>query len=158
MNVTRWSPMDEMETMRRQMDRLLEQMIGSSSGRGFAGLPQLEAVRAFSPSIEIYSTDNEVVIKAELPGIDPTHVSVEVTAEAVHLTGELTKEEEIKEDNYYRSERQYGQFERLIPLPNRIKDAEAKATFEHGVLTIRAPLAEEVKKPQVRKLQIESKK
>ena len=141
--------------MRRQMDRMFDQMLGSSFGRSFGNLPQLEAVRAFVPNVEVYATDKEVVVKAELPGIDPKDVNLEVTEEAIHLTGELKKEEEIKEDNYYRTERQYGHFERVVPLPNRIKDAEAKATFKNGVLTIRAPLAEEVKKPQARKLKIE---
>jgi HSP20 family protein len=118
-------------------------------------LPTLEAGRAFMPSVEVYTTENEVVVKAELPGLEAKDVNVEVLEDAIHLTGELKKEEEIKEDNYYRSERQYGHFERMIPLPNRVKDSDAKATFKHGVLTVRAPLAEEVKKPQGRKLQIE---
>lgn len=156
MSIMRWSPLEEMETVRRQMDRLFDQMIGGSTfGRSFAGLPQLESARVFAPNVEVYTTDKEVVIQAELPGIDPKNVNVEITEEAVHLTGELKKEEEIKEDNYYRSERQYGHFERVVPLPNRIKDQEAKATFKNGLLTIRAPLAEEVKKPQARKLKIE---
>lgn len=156
MSLVRWSPFEEMETMRRQMDRMFDQMLGGSGlGRSFASLPQLESARVFAPNVEVYATDKDVVIKAELPGIDPKDVDVEITEEAVHLTGEMKREEEIKEDNYYRTERQYGHFERVIPLPNRIKDSEAKANFKNGVLTIRAPLAEEVKKPQGRKLQIE---
>lgn len=153
MSMVRWSPLEEMDVMRRQMDRLFDTVIGPGLGRGFTGL---EAARAFAPNLEVYTTDSEVVLKAELPGIGPEDVSIEVTEEAVHLSGELKKESEIKEDNYYRSERQYGHFERIIPLPNRIKDDQAKATFKDGVLTIRAPLAEAVKKPQARKLQIES--
>jgi HSP20 family protein len=153
MALMRWEPMGEIESMRRTMDRMLGQMLGGTST--LAGLPTLEAGRAFMPSVEVYTTENEVVVKAELPGLEAKDVNVEVLEDAVHLTGDLKKEEEIKEDNYYRSERQYGHFERMIPLPNRVKEGEAKANFKHGVLTIRAPLAEEVKKPQGRKLQIE---
>lgn len=108
------------------------------------------------PTVEVYQTDQEVVVKAELPGMQPDGVQVEITEDSVHLSGEFKQEDEIKEDNYFRSERQYGSFERMIPLPNRIKDGEAKASFKHGVLEIRAPLAEEVKRMQPRKLQIES--
>ncbi len=152
MALTRWEPLAEMESMRRAMDRVFEQFGG---GRMLGGLPSLEGGRGFAPSIEVYATDNEVVVSAELPGIGPDDVTVEITDEAVHLTGELKKESEIKEDNYYRTERQYGHFERVVPLPNRIKDDQAKASFKNGVLTIRAPFAEPVKKPQSRKLSID---
>lgn len=157
MGLVRWSPFEEMEVMRRQMDRMFDSMLGGPSvSRGFAGLPQLQGMQAFVPNIEVYTTEKEVVVKAELPGIDSKDLDIEVTAEVARLSGELKREEEVKEDNYYRTERSYGRFERVVPLPNRVKDAEAKASFKNGVLTIRAPLAEEVKKPQGRKLQIES--
>lgn len=152
MALQRWEPLAEMESMRRAMDRMFEQIGG---GRMFGGLPALEGLRGFAPSVEVYATDNEVVISAELPGLRPEDVSVEITEEAVHLSGEMKQESEIKEDNYYRTERQYGHFDRVIPLPNRIKEDAAKASFKHGVLTIRAPFAEPVKKPQSRKLQID---
>lgn len=151
MALMRWEPMGEIESMRRMMDRMFGQMLASP----LSGLPSLEGARAFSPNVEVYTTENEVVVKAELPGLEAKDVNVEITEDSIHLMGEMKKEEEVTEDNYYRTERQYGHFERLIPLPNRVKDTEAKAAFKHGMLTIRAPLAEEVKKPQSRKLQIE---
>jgi HSP20 family protein len=116
----------------------------------------MDVSRAMMPNVEVFATDTEVVVKAELPGMAPDQVEVEVTEDSIHLSGELKQEEVIKEDSYYRSERQFGQFERLIPLPNRIKDTEAKASFKNGILEIRAPLAEEVKRPAARKLEIES--
>ena len=149
MSMTRWEPLAEMDAMRHAMDRMFSQMLPA-----FGRLPSLD-LRAFSPNVEVYQTDKEVVIQAELPGIDPKHVTVEATEDSVHLSGELRKESEVKEDNYYRTERQFGQFDRIVPLPNRIRDQEVKATFKHGLLTIRAPLAEEVKRPQARKIRIE---
>jgi HSP20 family protein len=148
MSLIRWSPFEEVEAMRRQMDRMLEQFVGGQGGQS----PLLVTM----PRLEVYTTDDDVVIKAELPGMEPADVQVEVSEESVHITGELKREEEVNEDNYHRTERQFGSFERVIPLPNRIKEGEAKATFKNGVLTIRAPLAEVVKKPQARKLAIES--
>lgn len=150
MAMMRWEPMNELESMRR----MVEQMLGGSLA-GRMNLPTLDVGRAFLPNVEVYTTGDEVVVKAELPGIDPKDVNVEIMEDQVLLSGEMKKEEEIKEDNYYRTERQYGHFERDVPLPNRVKDDQAKAAFKNGVLTIRAPLAEAVKKPQGRKLEIE---
>lgn len=144
MSLVRWNPFDEMERMQQDMGRIFGRL--GMRGRG----------EAVMPTVEVYQTDQEVVVKAELPGMQPDGVQVEITEDSVHLSGEFKQEDEIKEDNYFRSERQYGSFERMIPLPNRIKDGEAKASFKHGVLEIRAPLAEEVKRMQPRKLQIES--
>lgn len=152
MSLIRWNPLEEMERMQHEMERLMGRF---GMMRGTGNLPQTDVARLLTPNVEVYTTDNEVVAKAELPGIEPGDVSVEITEEAIHLSGELKQEQEIKEDNYFRSERQYGRFERVIPLPNRIKEDEAKAAFKNGVLTIRAPLAEEVQKPKARKLQIE---
>ena len=150
MSLMRWKPQPEIESLRTQMDRLFDQMMGGF----FPGLPALEPTRSFLPSFEVYTTDHDLVVSAELPGIDPADVEVEVTPEAVHVSGELKQESEIKEDNYYRSERHYGRFERVLPLPYPVKDTEAKASYKHGVLTIRLPLAEAVKQPKTRKLAI----
>jgi HSP20 family protein len=150
MALKRWEPLGELEQMRRQMDR----MFGSVFGRGLPGLPGLERATTFMPNVEVYETDQDVVVNAELPGMDPKDVSVEITEDSIRLTGELSSSQEIKEDNYFRSERSYGHFERLVPLPNRIKDDEARATFKHGVLTVRAPLAEQVKRTRPHKIEI----
>ncbi|MEB3330192.1 MAG: Hsp20/alpha crystallin family protein [Candidatus Sericytochromatia bacterium] len=152
MALMRWEPLGELESMRRMMDRMMEHMGGS---RLFGHLPALEGSRAFMPNVEVYTGDNEVVATAELPGLDPEDVEVEITEDAIHLCGECKREEEIREDSYFRSERQYGRFDRTVALPERIKEAEARATFKNGVLTIRAPLAEPQKKAQARKLKIE---
>jgi HSP20 family protein len=141
--------------MRRVMDRMVDQMLGGAVA-GRMGLPSIEGGKVFLPNVEVYTTDGDVVVKAELPGLEAKDVHVEILEDQIVLSGELKKESEIKEDNYYRSERQYGHFERTVPLPERVKDAEAKAQFKNGVLTVRAPLAEAVKKPQGRKLDIEA--
>lgn len=151
MALMRWEPASDIETMRRQMDSLMGRLLGRGMGMG-TGLD----VQALLPNVEVYTTDNEVVVKAELAGMKPEDVEVEITEDSVHLHGENKREEEIQEDNYYHSERQFGRFDRVVSLPNRIKDDQAKASFKNGLLTIRAPLAEQVKRPQSHKLRIES--
>lgn len=146
----RWEPTSELEQMRRQVERMFENVLG----RGFAGMPQLGTTQAFMPNVEVYATGKDVVLNAELPGIDPKDVTVEITEDSVILFGETSSSSEIKEDTYFQSERQYGRFERVIPLPERIKDQEAKATFKNGLLTVRAPLMEPIKRQQPHKVTI----
>ena len=152
MAIQRWEPLTEMDGMRRMLDRMVESMW---PGFGRMGTGALDAPRLIVPNIEVYIKDDEAVITAELPGLDPKDVKVEITPEAVHITGEVRREEEVTEDNYFRSERQFGRLERVLPLPQRVREEDAKATFNHGILTIRAPLAAPQQKPKVRQLQIE---
>ena len=152
MSLTAWNPISELEVMRRQMDRMFNQVMTPG-----ASLPRWELARPFMPNVDVYTSGKELVVAVELSGFRPEDVTLEATEGALHLAGEVKREEEIKEDNYYRSERQYGSFDRVIPLPYRIKEQEAKATFRNGLLTIRAPLAEELKAPRARKLAIDAK-
>lgn len=152
MALIRREPFSELERMRRQMDR----MFGSMLGGGLMKLPGLEEAQVFLPNVEVFETDKEVVVNAELPGLDPKDVDVEISEDSVTIRGETSTSSEVKEDTYFHSERQYGKFERTIGLPDLIKDKEAKATFKHGLLTVRAPLAVEKKRPESRKIQIVS--
>ena len=154
MSLVRWKPQSDIEGLRTQMDRLFDQMVSGLMPSASLGLPIFDAPRMHVPSFEVYTTDTELVVSAELPGMEPSDFNVEVTPEAIHVSGEIKKETEIKDDNYYRSERRYGHFERAVPLPCRVKDAEAKASYKNGMLTIRMPLAEEAKAPKSRKLEI----
>lgn len=147
MALTTWEPMYEVETLRRQMERMFEQMMG----RGWRGMGE-----TLLPPMEIYQTDRDMVINVELPGLDPKDVTVEITEDSVLLSGETKRDQEIKEDRYYRSARTFGQFKRSIALPEAIKDQEAKATFKNGLLTIRAPLAHVQKRPAPHKITIEA--
>lgn len=151
MSLMSWNPLSELEVMRQQMDRAFNQMV--TNGRM---LPMREPSRMLLPNVDVYTNGKEVILTAELPGLEPKDVVVEVSDNAIHLQGESRRQSEVNTENYVRSERQYGHFERIIPLPYRIKDQEAKAAFKHGVLTIRAPLAEELKLPKARKLTVES--
>lgn len=154
MSMTAWNPITEIDAMRTQLDRLFNQMWGGPMAT--LARPEAGRITMLLPPIELYTSDDkQLVLKVELPGLAPEQVAVEIAEDAVHLTGEMKREEKISDENYYRCERQYGQFERVVPLPLKIKVDQAKATFKNGVLTIKAPLAEALKRPSARKLTIE---
>jgi HSP20 family protein len=142
---TTWNPITEIESMRDQLDRLFNQVWRPSQ-------PTIVL-----PPVEVYTARDrqQVVVHAELPGIDVERVSVEIAEDTVYLTGELKRAEEVRDEEYFRAERQYGRFGRAIGLPHRIKPDEARASFRNGVLTIKAPLAEELKRPPARRLTVE---
>ena len=94
--------------------------------------------------VDLFETDDHVVVRAILPGIKPDEVEIAVSEGILTIKGE--KHEQMTErDNYYRREIRYGAFSRSIPLPTRVNHEQAQADFEHGVLTVRLPKAEEVR-------------
>jgi HSP20 family protein len=137
MSMIRWEPFDEMMSMRESMDRLFEDF--------FSRRPRTSGPLVWQPALEVYETDHEVVVKAELPGIDPKSVGVTVTAEGLTIKGEAKAEHEDKGRNYYRRELRYGAFQRTIALPNEVKSDETKATFKQGILEVKIPKAERVR-------------
>ncbi len=137
MSMIRWEPFDEMMSMRESMDRLFEDF--------FSRRPRTSGPLVWQPALEVYETEHEVVVKAELPGIDPKSVGVTVTAEGLTIKGEAKAEHEDKGRNYYRRELRYGAFQRTIALPNEVKSDETKATFKQGILEVKIPKAERVR-------------
>jgi HSP20 family protein len=128
-----------MTDMRDTMDRLFE--------RGFSRpwrLMTWDAGEGFFP-VDLYETDDEVVIKASLPGVKPEDVHISITGGAVTIKAETKEETKEEKPNYYRQERHFGAFQRVIGLPVRVDADKADATFEHGVLHLRLPKAAEVR-------------
>jgi HSP20 family protein len=113
-----------------EMDRFFEDFGGGRRG-GFS--------RAWVPDVEAFQRNNELVIRADLPGLKKDEVSVEVTDNAVVLHGERRQEHEEDREGLYRSERVYGSFYRAIPLPEGAMTDQAKANFRDGVLEITMP-------------------
>ena len=135
-NLTRWEPMREMMTLREAMDRLFDDAFTRPLSIN-SGLTV--------PAIDMYQTDDEVVVKATLPGLKAEDVDISVTGDTLTLRGEYKQENEQKEARYHIREQRYGSFERSLLLPTDVKADKAVADFENGVLTIRIPIAEEVK-------------
>lgn len=138
-NLTRWEPAREMITLREAMDRLFDDaftrplsLFGNAGGWS-------------SLAIDMYQTDNEVVVKAALPGIKPDEVQINVIGDVLNLKGEVKQKEEVKDKTYHLREQRWGAFERSITLPADVVADKAKAEFEHGILTITLPKAEAAK-------------
>ncbi|MDQ7858605.1 MAG: Hsp20/alpha crystallin family protein [Armatimonadota bacterium] len=146
MSIMQWGPFDEIMSMRESMDRLFEDF--------FSRRPRTAGPLVWQPAVEIAETDNEVIVKAELPGIDPKNVEVSVTGEGLSIKGEAKAETEDRKRNYYRRELRYGMFQRTIALPTEVKSEETKATFRNGILEVRVPKADRVR-PKTVKVEVE---
>ena len=142
MSLMRWDPFSELSGLRRAMDRVFEDFMPARTGRG-------EGIEMAFP-IDLYETDNEVVVKASLPGIRSDEVEISATSEGLTIKGEHREEEKTEQGNYYRRELRYGSFARTIPLPTRVNYEQAEADFENGVLTVKLPKAEEVRPKSIK--------
>ena len=100
---------------------------------------------AWNPSVDIFENDNEVVIKAELPGMNPKDIDVRLENNVLMLKGERQFEKETKEENYHRIEREYGSFSRSFALPTAVNGDSVTAEYKDGVLKITLPKREETK-------------
>jgi HSP20 family protein len=96
----------------------------------------------WSPTVEVFERDNNLVVHADLPGMNKEDVKIELMDGGVVIKGERKQEHEERGEGFYRSERSYGQFYRLIPLPEGANPDQAKAQFENGVLEITVPIPE----------------
>jgi HSP20 family protein len=132
----RWEPLNEMMSIREMMDRFFNEPMGGMRRWN-------EGARV--PDMDLYQTDDEVVLKATLPGLKPDDINISVTGDVVTLRGTVVEETETKETTYYLRERTSGEFSRSVPLPAPVVADRAKADFENGVLTLTLPKAEEVK-------------
>lgn len=134
-NLTRWEPMREIMSLREAMDRLFDDAFTRPISLGVAAVP----------AIDMYQTDDEVVVRAALPGLKPEDVQISVTGDVLTLRGEFKQADEKKEATYHIREQRYGSFERAVMLPTEVQTEKAKAEFENGVLTVTLPKAEAVK-------------
>ena len=135
-NLTRWEPAREMMTLREAMDRLFD----DAFTRPFSTTDGWSA-----PAIDMYQTDDEVVVKASLPGIKSDEVQINITGDVLTLKGEVKHEEETGEKAWHLREQRWGSFQRSVALPTNVVADKAKAEFENGILTITLPKAEEVR-------------
>lgn len=127
----RFDPWREFFSIRDEIDRLFDRFLTTPS------TTTMEFT--WSPSVDVYETDGELVVKAELPGMSSKDVDITLTDDSLTIKGEKKQAEEVKGDNYYRRETVYGAFQRTIPLPVAVKQDKVKATFKDGVLEIRLP-------------------
>jgi HSP20 family protein len=136
------SPFRAFQRMADQMDRMFEDF---GLGRRWPSPWRESGIAAWTPSIDVFQKGNELTIKADLPGLKREDVTVDITEDAVTIQGERKHEHEEEREGYYRSERNYGSFYRVVPLPQGAITEQAKATFKDGVLEVTVPAPPESK-------------
>jgi HSP20 family protein len=130
-----FSPFSMMRRLSEEMDRAFGSSFGLSRGLGEFG--------AWSPAVDVRERNGNLEIQAELPGMSKDDVKVECTAEGIVIEGEKRREQESEEGGWRRTERSYGRFYRMIPLPEGAQAEQAKADFKDGVLRVRVPISEQ---------------
>ncbi len=97
------------------------------------------------PRVDVYQTEEEIIVKAEIPGVSKKDLKVFIDENTLRLSGQTKKDEHYKDENMFRSERAFGSFSRTIPLPAAVKSDEAQAEYKEGILSIKVPKVEPTK-------------
>ena len=147
-------PFALMRAMTSELERLFEGFGGPGFQLPLLRTRPLVAQANWIPEIEVFEKDNRLVTKVDLPGMKKEDVKVEVTDGHLTISGERKSDVEEKNDQFYRSERQYGSFYRAVPLPDGVKLEDVKATFAEGVLEVSIPLPA-APESKVRKVEIQ---
>jgi HSP20 family protein len=142
MTLVRWNPWREIDTLQRQLNSLFEDSKVTSEflGRGLSKVP----------AAEIQETENAIHLKLELPGIEAKDLDVQVTENAVYLSGERKSETKTEDKGVTRSEFHYGKFQRVIPLSARIQNTNVTADYKDGILNLTLPKTEQEKNKVVK--------
>ena len=147
--LTTWKPFREMapvrdfERMRKEMDRFWDSFVP-------AALKRTDYSGEWFPPFDVSETKNEIVVKAEVPEMDPKDIDISLSNGALTIKGEKKQEREEKEEDYHLVERNYGSFIRSIMLPPEVKQDKINASYKNGVLKVVLPKSEEAKKKEVK--------
>ena len=142
MALVRWTPMGNLQSFQHEMNRMFNQFFQGSNG-------EEAKVSTWRPSVDIYETDDALVIKAELPGVSKDDVSIDVHQNTLTLRGQRKHETEVKDEHCHRVERSYGSFQRSFTLPATVDAEKAEASFKDGVLELHLPRLESAKPRQI---------
>ena len=145
MAIIRWDPFRDVVTLRDRMNRLFEDVV---SGR--VGDEKEMITSSWSPAVDIYETENEIVLSAEVPGVDEKDIEIKIEDSTLSIKGERKFEKETREENYHRIERSYGSFYRSFSLPGTVDQEHIEARHEGGVLKIHMPKKPESKPKTVK--------
>ena len=140
--ITRLQPFRGFSALQDQVNRIFNETVRSQGDES--------ALTAWAPSVDIYETPNELVVKADLPDVDEKDIDVRVENNLLTIRGERKFDKSVAEDNYLRIERTYGTFSRSFSLPNTVNPESIRAEYKNGVLTVNLPKREESKPRQVK--------
>ena len=144
MAVVRWDPFRDLNMLQDRMNRLFD-----DAGRTWRS-DDPAATTTWSPAVDIFETEGEIVVKAELPGMDRKDIALNLEKNVLTLRGERRFTKEAKDDNYHRIERSYGAFSRAFSIPATVDEEKINADYKEGVLKIVLPKKEQVKPKQIR--------
>ena len=145
--LTRWDPFRDLATLQDQVDRLFQD---SGLGRVCSNFGEAFEGTAWSPAVDILETDSNLILRADLPGVDPKDVDVQLENGTLTLRGERKFESDVKEDNFRRVERVYGSFVRSFTLPRTLDPDKVEAQYRNGVLEVKLPKRPEAKPKQIK--------
>ena len=145
MALVRWEPFQDLLAIQERMNRLFDETLQRNRSRDEEDI----SAGLWSPPVDIYETENEIILKAELPEIDQKDIDIKIEDNTLTIRGERKFEQETKKENYHRIERAYGKFSRSFSLPNTIDQEKIKATYKDGILKLVMPKKEETKPKQI---------
>lgn len=149
MSIKKWDPFRDLLSLQERMNKLFEESL-LQTGKERQDI----SITGWSPAMDVMESDEEIVLKAELPGIELKDVEVLIKDNILTLRGERKFEKEEKKENYHRIERSYGAFQRSFTLPSTVEQEKVKAKMKDGVLEVRLPKA---KGEKSKKIEIEVK-
>jgi HSP20 family protein len=146
MTIVRWEPFRDLVSLQDRMNRLFGE---TYRGAARTGDDDWALGGSWAPAVDIFEKDGNIVLTAELPGIDPKAVDIRVENNVLTLQGERKFDKELPKDSFHRVERAYGSFTRSFTLPNAVDTEKIKAEFKDGVLKLTLPKREEAKPKQI---------
>jgi HSP20 family protein len=149
--VAQWRPFADLTRWERDMERMMDEFFDRRMRhwwpeRWFRS----EDMLINAPLVDVFQEQDDIVVKADLPGVDKDNLDIQLTDHTLTIKGEKRKEDEIKEEHYYRTERSYGTFMRSVQLPMDVQTDKVKAAFKNGVLEVRLPKTEEAKNKEIK--------
>ncbi len=145
MAIIRWDPFRDLVTLRERMNRLFEDAVSTARSEEKDMISS-----SWAPAVDIYEDEKQLVLTAEIPGINEKDVEIKIEDNTLSIHGERKLEKETKEENYHRIERAYGSFYRSFTLPNHIDQDKIQAEHENGVLKISMPKRPELQPRKVK--------
>ena len=140
-SIVRWEPFREMESLRDAMERMFEER---------SLRPPVPFWGAESLAVDMWETDDNVMVRAAIPGVKPEEIDVSVTGDTLTIRAETKEGEEVKRENYLRRERRFGSMCRSVALPGGLETDKAEADYSDGILTLTFPKAEEIKPKSIK--------
>jgi HSP20 family protein len=145
MTLTKWDPFKDLLSLQDRMNRLFDESV-----RNVKTGDEALSSAIWSPAVDIYETDDEVVVKAELPEVNQKDIDIQIENNTLTLRGERKFNKETKKENFHRIERSYGTFSRSFTLPGTIDQEKISADYKDGILKISMPKREETKPKQIK--------